>query len=97
MIAFSCKYRRHDHDVHFEVRRPQYPRLALAKTHSMLIVEGTLHRGPIGYDLFDSQPVADPHTQPTHSLHTANASSQFRAQQPGIGGFVGNPADGREA
>ena len=49
------------------------------------------------FPLLGSEPVANPYAQPTHSLHTANASGQFRTQQAGVRCLVGNSSDSREA
>ena len=46
--------------------------------------------------LFGRQPVAKPDAETTNALHTADARGQFRAQEPGVGRLVRDPAHGRE-
>jgi hypothetical protein len=46
--------------------------------------------------LLGSEPVANPHAQPTYSFHTANASGQFRTEQAGIRRFVRDSPDRRK-
>ena len=43
--------------------------------------------------LLRCQPVSETDTQPPHAFDAADARSEFRAQQPGIGRFVCNTAD----
>jgi hypothetical protein len=40
--------------------------------------------------LLRCQPVSETDTQPPHAFDAADARSEFRAQQPGIGRFVSN-------
>src|SRR5262249_24472544 len=48
------------------------------------------------FPLLGGEPISHPYTQPSYSLHPADASSQFRAQQAGIGSLVSNSPDSRE-
>ena len=47
--------------------------------------------------LFRRQPVPEAHADASEPLYAADASSQFRTEETGIGSLVRDPANGREA
>jgi hypothetical protein len=47
--------------------------------------------------LFRRQPVPEPHADASEPLYAADARSQFRTEETGIGSLVRDPANGREA
>jgi hypothetical protein len=49
------------------------------------------------FSLLGREPVSNPYAQAAYSLHTANASGQFRTQQARIRCLIGNSPDRREA
>jgi hypothetical protein len=46
--------------------------------------------------LFDRQPVAGAKPELLHAFHAADSGSQFRAQQPGVSGFMSQTTHGCE-
>jgi hypothetical protein len=54
-------------------------------------------RLPEAASFFSREPVSEPHTELLSSLYTADTGGQLRAEQAGVGRFVGETPNGSES